>query len=52
MRTETAIKEIQKQAQFLGLSFLETMKFIEKSPLAHPQKAIEAYRVLKEPGVK
>jgi hypothetical protein len=28
------------------MGFLETMKFIQKNPLAQPQKTIDAYRVI------
>ncbi len=52
MQTATAIKVIQKEAEFLGLGFLETMQFIQKNPLAQPQKTIEAYRVIMEQGAK
>jgi hypothetical protein len=52
MQTVTAIKVIQKEAEFLGLGFLETLQFIQKNPLAQPQKTIEAYRVIMESGAK
>jgi len=46
----TAIKILQKDADFLGLGLLETLQFIQKSPLAHPQKTLEAYRVFMQQG--
>ena len=52
MQTATAIKVIQKEAEFLGMGFLETMQFIQKNPLAQPQKTMEAYRVIMEQGAK
>jgi hypothetical protein len=52
MQPATAIKVIQKEAEFLGLGFLETMQFIQKNPLAQPQKTMEAYRVIMESGSK
>lgn len=44
MKIETAIKVIQKDADFLGLSFQEMMQFIQKNPLAQPQATMLAYR--------
>lgn len=45
MKIETAIKEIRKNAEFLGLTFSEMLEFIEKSPLAQNLKTLEAYKV-------
>ncbi len=45
MKMETAIKQLQKDAQFLGLTFSDMLKFIEKSPLAQTLKTMEAYKV-------
>jgi hypothetical protein len=52
MQTATAIKVIQKDAEFLGMSFLEMMQFIQKNPLAQTQKTMEAYRVVMSEGAK
>ena len=52
MQVATAIKHIQKDAEFLGLGFLEMMQFIQKSPLAQTQKTMEAYKVVIESGSK
>ena len=52
MQTATAIKVIQKDAEFLGMGFLEMMQFIQKSPLAQTQKTMEAYRTVMESGSK
>jgi hypothetical protein len=52
MKIETAIKVIGKEAEFLGLGFLETMQFIQKNPLAQPMKTMEAYRVIMAEGAK
>jgi hypothetical protein len=52
MKVETAIKVIQKDAEFLGLGFLEMMKFIKENPLAQTQKTMEAYRVVMAEGAK
>jgi hypothetical protein len=46
MKVETALKVIQKESFFLGLSFMETMEFIAKNPLAQPMKTMEAFRTL------
>ena len=47
MRLETAIMQIQKDAKFLGMTAVDLLKFIEKSPLAQTQKTLEAYKVIK-----
>jgi hypothetical protein len=52
MQIATAIKQIQKESEFLGMGFLETMQFIQKNPLAQPQKTMEAYRVIIDNGAK
>jgi hypothetical protein len=52
MQTATAIKVIQKDAEFLGLGFLEMMQFIQENPLAQTQKTMEAYRVVMSAGAK
>jgi hypothetical protein len=52
MKITTAIKQIQKDADFLGLGFLEMMQFIQKSPLAQTQKTMEAYKVVLAEGTK
>jgi len=49
MKVETALKVIQKDAQFLGMGVLELMKFIETNPLAQTSKTLEAFKVL-NPG--
>ena len=50
MQIATAIKVIQKDAEFLGMGFLEMMQFIQQSPLAQTQKTMEAYRAVIESG--
>ena len=50
MQIATAISQIQKESEFLGLGFLETMQFIQKNPLAQPQKTMEAYQVIMTQG--
>ena len=52
MQTATAIKVIQKDAEFLCMGFLEMMQFIKANPLAQTQKTMEAYRVVMSEGAK
>jgi hypothetical protein len=52
MELATAIKHLQKEAEFLGLPLLETLQFIQKNPLAQPQKTLEAYGVFMGEGAK
>jgi hypothetical protein len=52
MQTATAIKQIQKDAEFLGLGFLEMMQFIKVNPMAQTQKTMEAYRVVMCEGAR
>ena len=48
MKVETAVKVIQKEAQFLGMSVLEVLQFIAKNPLAQPKRTLEAFNALKQ----
>jgi len=50
MKISTAIAQLQKESEFLGMGFLETLQFIQKNPLAQPQKTMEAYRVFMAEG--
>jgi hypothetical protein len=52
MQIATAIKHLQKEAEFLGMPLLETLQFIRQNPLAQPQKTMEAYRVFAGEGAK
>jgi hypothetical protein len=52
MQIATAIKVIQKDAEFLGLGLLEMMEFIQQNPMAQTQKTLEAYNVVKFEGAK
>ena len=52
MQIATAIKQLQKEAEFLGMPLLETLQFIKQNPLAQPQKTLEAYRVFTGEGAK
>jgi hypothetical protein len=51
MKIETAIKQIQKEADFLGLPFLETMQEIQKlGPMVFCERTIDAYRAVMYQG--
>ncbi len=52
MQIATAIAQLQKEAEFLGMPLLETLEFIQKTPLAQPQKTLEAYKVFMGEGAK
>ena len=52
MQIATAIKHLQKEAEFLGMPLLETLQFIQKNPLAQPQRTMEAYQVFMGQGAK
>lgn len=45
MGLKGAITILRKEAEFLGMSFEDTLLFIEKSPLAFPITALEAFKV-------
>jgi len=52
MKFKTAIGVIQKDAEFLGMGFLEMLQFIEANPMAQTQKTLEAYNIVKVEGAK
>ena len=45
MKLTTAISVLQKDADFLGMNFLDFLKFVKESPLAQTQKTLAAFRV-------
>jgi hypothetical protein len=45
MKISTAISVLQKDADFLGMNFLDFIQFVKDHPLAQTQKTMEAYRV-------
>jgi hypothetical protein len=45
MKISTAIAVLQKDADFLGMNFLDFLVFVKDHPLAQKQKTMEAYRV-------
>ena len=52
MQIATAIKHLQKEAEFLGMPLLETLQFIQKNPLAQPQRTMDAYRAFTTQGAR
>ena len=48
MRLKGATTILEKQCEFLGLTWDELMVFIERNPYAFPNKAIEAFTVYKK----
>ena len=47
MKYPTAIRVLEKNAEFMGITFEQMLTFVERNPYAVPQKVIEAYRVYK-----
>ena len=45
MKLETAIKVLNKDAEFMGITFEQILVFITRNPYAVPQQVIEAYGV-------
>jgi hypothetical protein len=45
MKLTTAISVLQKDADFLGMNFLDFLKFVKTNPMAQTQKTLEAFRV-------
>ena len=45
MTIQTAIKQLNKDAQFLGMGLLEFLQFIKENPMAQTQATMNAYRV-------
>jgi len=45
MKLTTAITVLQKDADFLGMNFLDFIKFVKTHPMAQTQKTLEAFRV-------
>ena len=51
MQIKGAMTILTKQAEFFGMSIEETIDFIDRSPMAHPVKVIQAYEVyMKDKG--
>ena len=45
MKLTTAISVLQKDAEFLGMNFLDFVQFVKDHPLAQTQKTMAAFRV-------
>jgi hypothetical protein len=45
MKLATAITVLQKDAEFLGMGFLDFVKFVKTNPMAQTQKTLQAFRV-------
>jgi hypothetical protein len=45
MTIQTAIKQLNKDAEFLGMGLLELLQFIKENPMAQTQATMNAYRV-------
>jgi hypothetical protein len=43
MKIQTAINQLEKERQFLGLGLFEILKDIQKNPMAYSAKSIQAY---------
>ena len=52
MKLATAIKILEKDADFLGMRFVDFIKFVKINPLAQPVKTVEAYRVFVNESTK
>jgi hypothetical protein len=45
MKLTTAISVLQKDADFLGMLFLDFLKFVKTNPMAQTQQTLQAFRV-------
>ena len=45
MKLSTAIKVLEKDAEFMGITFDQHQVFVTRNPYAVPQQVIEAYGV-------
>ena len=53
MKIDTAIAQLNKEREFLGLGFLELLEDIQKEgDMVYSQKTMIAYRVFMAEGVK
>lgn len=46
MKLETAIKQIEKESEFLGMDYYRVLKEIKRIPLAFPKKTVEAMKAI------
>ena len=52
MKLTTAISVLQKDADFLGMNFLDFLKFVKTNPLAQTQKTLEAFKVFEAEAIE
>lgn len=52
MKLETAIKVLEKDAKFMGITFNQILVFIARNPYAVPQRVIEAFGVYQKQTVR
>jgi len=49
MKIETAIKQIQNEAKFLGMEFLDVIKDVERfGRMIYSERTVEAARIVRE----
>jgi|TARA_R110000796_G_scaffold130712_1_gene246371 hypothetical protein len=48
MRIKGATTILEKQCEFLGMTWDQLIEFMECSPMAQPVKVLEAYKVYKK----
>jgi hypothetical protein len=49
MKVETAIKQIQNEAKFLGMEFLDVIQDVEKfGRMIYSERVVEAVRIVRE----
>jgi hypothetical protein len=53
MKITTAIAQLQKEAEFMGIGFLETLQDIQKNgKMVYCQKTMEAFQVFTAQGAR
>ena len=52
MKLTTAISVLQKDADFLGMNFLDFLKFVKTNPMAQTQKTLQAFRVFEAEAIE
>ena len=48
MKIQTAIQILEKDAEFMGITFEQILIFVERNPYAVPQRVLEAFAVYKQ----
>ena len=52
MKLTTAISVLQKDADFLGMNFLDFIKFVKTNPMAQTQKTLTAFKVFEAEAIE